>query len=65
MHQIALVSVLRNRNVALLWSSGLISGLGDAVLRLSLPYYVYGHTGSMLATSALLAASLLPGLAMI
>ncbi|GCE09185.1 MFS transporter [Dictyobacter aurantiacus] len=52
--------VLRNRNYALLWLGGLISTLGDWVLRGALPFYVYAHTGSALATGMAFIASTLP-----
>jgi MFS family permease len=54
-------SLLRQRNFALLWLGGFISILGDRVLLVALPYYVYQETGSTLATSIMVAARLLPG----
>lgn len=53
-------SPLRQRNFALLWSAGLIAVAGDWVLRIALPIYVLRLTGSLLATSAMVAASLAP-----
>jgi MFS family permease len=55
-----LVSTLRNRNFALLWSGGLISMTGDWMLLVALPIYVYQATGSALATGAMFAAGLVP-----
>jgi MFS family permease len=52
--------VLRNRNYALLWLGGLISTLGDWVLRGALPFYVYVRTGSALATGMAFITSTLP-----
>lgn len=52
--------VLYNRNYALLWLGGLISTLGDWVLRGALPFYVYARTGSALATGLAFIASTLP-----
>jgi MFS family permease len=55
-----LLSALRNRNFALLWSGGLISMTGDWMLLVALPIYVYQATGSALATGAMFAAGLVP-----
>jgi MFS family permease len=55
-----LLSTLRNRNFALLWSGGLISMTGDWMLLVALPIYVYQATGSALATGAMFAAGLVP-----
>src|SRR5258706_5034267 len=52
--------VLYNRNYALLWLGGLISTLGDWVLRGALPFYVYTHTGSALAAGLTFIVSTLP-----
>jgi MFS family permease len=53
--------VLRRRNFALLWLGGLISAAGDWLLSLALPFYVYQHTGSVLATGILFMLHILPG----
>lgn len=55
-------SLLRRRNFALLWFGGLISILGDRVLLIALPYFVYQETGSTLASAIMVAAELLPRL---
>ena len=52
--------LLRRRNFALLWFGGLISLLGDRVLLIALPYFVYQETGSTLASAIMVAAELLP-----
>ena len=54
--------LLRRRNFALLWFGGLISLLGDRVLLIALPYFVYQETGSTLASAIMVAAELLPRL---
>lgn len=55
-----LLATLRRRDFALLWSGGLVSMTGDWMLLVALPIYVYGATGSALATGAMFAAGLLP-----
>ncbi len=57
---LTMLAALRQRNFALLWLGGLISLTGDWVLITALPFYLYGRTGSALATSAWLMAYLLP-----
>src|SRR5688500_12684017 len=52
--------LLRQPSFALLWTAGLISQIGDWLLVLSLPLYVYQQSGSSLATGATFAAGLLP-----
>ena len=46
----------------LVWCGGLVSGIGDSMLRLTLPFYIYARTGSVLATTAMFIASSTPGL---
>lgn len=53
-------AALRQRNVALLWTGGLISFLGDWMLRTALPFYVYQQTNSTLATATMTVAGILP-----
>jgi MFS family permease len=57
-----MIAVLRQRNFALLWFGGLISMIGDWMLVVALPIYVYRLTGSALATSGAGIAWILPGL---
>jgi len=54
--------LLRRRNFALLWFGGLISIMGDRVLLVALPYYVYQQTESTFASAVMVAAELLPRL---
>ena len=53
-------SLLRQRNFSLLWFGGLISYIGDWVLFVALPVYVYTITGSVLATGIMFATSMVP-----
>jgi len=55
-----MLAVLRQRNFALLWAGGLISMLGDWLLFIALPFYIYNLTGSALATGAMFIAETLP-----
>lgn len=55
-----MLTVLRQRNFALLWFGGLISIMGDWVLRAALPFYVYELSGSTMATALMFAARLVP-----
>ncbi|HEX4203181.1 MAG TPA: MFS transporter [Ktedonobacteraceae bacterium] len=53
---------LRQRNFALLWFGALISQIGDWLMSIGLPVYVYMLTGSALQTSLMLIISYVPGL---
>ncbi len=55
-------AVLRQRNFALLWGGAFVSQLGDWVLLIALPLFVYKRTGSALATGALVIVETVPGL---
>lgn len=57
-----MIAILRQRNFALLWCGGLISLIGDWMLFVALPIYVYELTGSTLATSTTFVARILPRL---
>ena len=52
--------LLSQRNFALLWAGQLVSNLGDWLLWIALPFYVYERTGSALATGAMFIAQTLP-----
>jgi MFS family permease len=56
-----MMAIFRNRNFSLIWFAGLISIMGNWILMVALPYHIYKVTGSALATSAWLMASILPG----
>src|ERR1700734_2284062 len=53
-------TALGRRDLRLLLSAGLISQLGDWVLRVGLTYYIYVLTGSTLASALMLVASFVP-----
>ena len=53
-------AVLGNRNYAFLWLGGLISNIGDWVLRGALPFFVYAQTHSTLATGLAFIAGAFP-----
>ncbi len=55
-----LLELLRNRNFMLMWWAGLVSWIGNYMLFIALPVYVYNETGSTLATSLSVMASALP-----
>ncbi|HZM82014.1 MAG TPA: MFS transporter [Candidatus Limnocylindrales bacterium] len=51
---------LRHRNFALLWSAGLISLSGNWMLRIALPIFVLQLTGSVVAISGVVIATVVP-----
>ncbi len=55
-----MLAVLHQRNILLLWSGQLASLLGDWVLFIGLPFYIYELTGSALATGAMFVAQAVP-----
>lgn len=55
-----MLALMRQRNVCLLVSAGLISSFGDTVLDIALPFYIYDVTHSAFATGAMFIASTLP-----
>ncbi|MBW3633715.1 MAG: MFS transporter, partial [Chloroflexi bacterium] len=55
-----MISTLRHRDFALLWTAGLISVAGDFALIIALPLHAYALSGSAVATGGVFAASLLP-----
>lgn len=57
---IPVLTILRRRDYALFWSGQLISSIGNWVLWIALPFYVYERTGSALATGIMLIVRELP-----
>lgn len=57
-----MLTVLRQRNFALFWAGQLISILGDMILFVALPFYIYDLTGSALATGAMFITETVPRL---
>jgi MFS family permease len=55
-------AVLCQRNFALLWLGDLISLTGDWLLIVALPFFIYQHTGSVLATGTMFIVEVLPRL---
>ena len=55
-----MLAVLRRRNFALLWLGQLVSQIGDMVLMVALPFYVYQLTGSLLQTGLMYIVETLP-----
>jgi len=53
-------AVLRHRNFALLWLGQLVSQIGDMVLMIALPFYVYQLTGSLFQTGLMYIVETLP-----
>jgi len=59
-----MLTVMRQRNFALMWWSGLISFAGDWMMMIARPIFVYELTGSALATSLMFIAGTLPRVAL-
>lgn len=57
-----MIETLRNRNFSLVWFAGLISTMGNYMLFVALPVYIYQTTQSTLATSIMFAAGIIPRL---
>jgi MFS family permease len=53
-------AALAHRDFALLWLAGLVSVLGDWILRAALPFYVYARTSSPLASGIALLVEAVP-----
>jgi MFS family permease len=52
--------VLKDRDVALVWSSSVVSAVGTGAMFVALPYYAYVTTGSVLATALVTLAEYAP-----
>jgi MFS family permease len=59
-----MIATLRQRDFLLAWVGGLVSMIGNWVLLIVLPIYVYQLTGSALATSGMFVAEIVPALAL-
>jgi MFS family permease len=57
-----MLSLLRQRNFSLLWFGGLISFIGDWVLFVALPLYIFNLTGSVLATGLVFIVNSIPSI---
>jgi MFS family permease len=57
-----MTSLFLNRNFSILWLSRQISRLGDGILLIALPFFIYDLTGSTLAASAMFIAQMVPNL---
>jgi MFS family permease len=57
-----MLAALRQRNFALLWVGQLVSLVGDWVLLVALPFFIYDLTGSTLATGGMFIAMTVPRL---
>jgi MFS family permease len=57
-----MLAVLRQRDYALLWAASTVSVVGDWMLLVALPFYVYDLTGSTLALGLTVATGAIPTL---
>src|SRR5947209_71944 len=57
-----MLAVLRQRNFVLFWAGQIISMVGDWVLFVALPFYIYSLTGSTLATGIMFIVQTIPRL---
>lgn len=57
-----MLSLLKQRNYALLWSSQLISQIGNWALFAALPFFVFQLTGSVLATGIMFFVEVIPSI---
>ncbi len=55
-------SLFLNRNFSILSLSRQISRLGDGILLIALPFFIYDLTGSTLAASAMFITQMVPNL---
>lgn len=59
-----MLTLVRNRDLVLLWVGQSISSFGDVLLLFALPYFVLELTGSIVATGGMLAAAAVPRVVM-
>ena len=57
-----MIALLRQRNYGLLWSSQLISQIGNWALLAALPFFVFQLTGSVLATGVMFIVEVIPSI---
>jgi predicted MFS family arabinose efflux permease len=57
------VSVWRNRDFCLVWGGGLVNNIGDWLLAVALPAFVYAETGSGRSAAAIVLIELVVGIA--
>ena len=57
-----MLALLRQRNYTLLWSSQLISQIGNWALLAALPFFVFQLTGSVLATGLMFVVEVIPSI---
>ena len=57
-----MIAALRQRNFAFFWFGQVISLIGDWVLFVALPFYVYSLTGSTLATGIMFIVQTIPSI---
>ena len=60
--EIVMLGLFRQRNFSLLWIGNFISMMGDWMLLVALPFYVFQRTGSALATGATFIVEVIPTL---
>ncbi|HCI79913.1 MAG TPA: MFS transporter, partial [Ktedonobacter sp.] len=57
-----MLALFRQRNFSLLWIGNFISMMGDWILLVALPFYVFLRTGSALASGAMFIVEVIPTL---
>ena len=60
-----MLATLHQRNFAFLWFGQVISLIGDWVLFVALPFYVYSLTGSTLATGIIFIVQTIPSILLV
>jgi MFS family permease len=62
LEEISMKGIMRQRNFALVWMGASVSRVGDFMLLVALPFYVYTVSGSTLLTGAMLVIETVPAL---